>query len=119
MNRQIPSWYRLLTILGFFLFAAEGVPASADGYPLNNEPSTTVKFGDLDLNTDAGRRALLDRLSKAADRVCREQASSFAGVGFSQVRLACYRRTLAAAVDKVHHVQLSALFAALSRPNKR
>ena len=119
MNRQIPSWYRLLTILAYFLFAAEGVPASAGSYPVNDQPSTTVKFGDLDLNTDAGRRALLDRLSKAANRVCREKASSYASVGTAQVHLACYRSTLAAAVDKVHHAQLSALFAALSRQNKR
>ena len=117
MTRQIPSCYRLLTILAFFLSATAGLPASAGGYAVNNEPSTAVRFGDLDLNTEAGRRALLDRLSKAADRVCREQASSFASVGSSQVGLACYRRTLAAAVDKVHHAQLSALFAALSQPD--
>jgi UrcA family protein len=84
---------------------------------VNDEPSTTVKVGDLDLNTGAGRRELLDRLSKAADHVCVEQARSLAALGYSQVHLACYRRTLAAAVDKVHHAQLFALFAALSRMN--
>jgi UrcA family protein len=119
MTRQIPSWYRLLPLLTFFLSAAAGLPAFAGGYSVNDEPSTRVKFVDLDLNTDSGRRALLDRLSKAADHVCGEQASSFASVGSSQMYLACYRRTLAAAVDKVHHAQLSALFAALSRPNTR
>jgi UrcA family protein len=117
MTPQIPSWYRLLTILTFWVSAAAGLPAFAGGYPVNDEPSIRVKFVDLDLNTEAGRRALLDRLGKAADHVCGEQASSFASVGSSQIYLACYRRTLAAAVDKVHHAQLSALFAALSRPN--
>lgn len=113
MTLRIPYWYRLLTILAFFLSAAVALPASAGDYPMNDEPSITVKFGDLDLNTDSGRRALLDRLSKAADRVCVEQAKSFASVGYTQMQLACYRRTLAAVVDKVHDAQLSALFAAL------
>jgi UrcA family protein len=76
-----------------------------------------VKFGDLDPNTVAGRQELLHRLSKAADRVCVEQARSLAALGYTQVHLACYRGTLAAAVDKIHHAQLSALFAALSRRN--
>ena len=115
MTPQIPSCYPLLAILVFFLSAAAGLPASADDRPVNDEPSATVMFGDLDPNTDAGRRELLDRLSKAADRVCVEQARSLAALGYAQVHLACYRRTLAAAVDKFHHAQLSALFAALSQ----
>jgi UrcA family protein len=71
---------------------------------------------DLDLNTDAGTRELLNRLSKAADRICRDgPISALAAYGYYR----CYRRTLAAAVDKVHHEQVSALFAAMSRPNTR
>jgi len=115
MTPEIRSWYRSLTILTVFLSAAASFPASAGGYPMNQEPSTAVKFADLDLNTDSGRRALLDRLSKAADRVCREQAHSFASVGPSDMYLACYRHTLASAVDSIHQTQLSALFANLSR----
>jgi UrcA family protein len=76
-----------------------------------------VKFGDLDLNTDAGRRELLDRLSKAARRVCAEDAFLHSDLGYPQVYGSCYSRSLAAAVDKVHHAQLSAFFAALSRTN--
>jgi hypothetical protein len=72
-----------------------------------------VKFGDLDLNTDAGRRELLDRLRKAARRVCAHEA---AGHFFGDVYGSCYSSTLAAAVAKVHHEQVSALFAAMSRP---
>ena len=73
MTLRIPSWYRLLTILALFLCATAALPVSAAGaFPMNDEPSTTVKMGDLDLNTDSGRRALLDRLSKAANRVCRD-----------------------------------------------
>jgi UrcA family protein len=118
MTLQIHSWYRL-TFLAFLLSAVAGLPAAAGSSAMNDEPSAAVKFGDLDLNTDSGRRVLLDRLSKAADHVCHEQASSFAGLGPFFMYRACYRRTLAAAVDKFHHVQLSALFAATLDPKAR
>ena len=123
MSLQIPSCYRLLISLAFCLSAVVCLPASAGDqpasqcpaatagdHPVNQGSNTTVKFGDLNLNTDAGTRQLLDRLSKAADRVCRDgPIAALAAYGYSR----CYRRTLAAAVDKVHQEQLSALFAAV------
>ena len=129
MTLQIPSFYRPLISLAFFLSAVVCLPASAGDQPVyqcppasagdhsvNQRQSTRVKFADLDLNTDAGRRELLDRLSKAAERVCRDgPVDGLEAYGYSR----CYRRTLAAAVDKVHHEQVSALFAATSRPNTR
>jgi UrcA family protein len=115
MSLQISSRSRLL--IAFFVFAAACLPAAADAQAVNEQPSIKVKFGDLDLNTDAGRRELLDRLKKAADRVCREQALFFGA--YPHDHSACYRATLAAAVDKVHHEQLSALFAATSAPAAR
>jgi UrcA family protein len=116
MNLQIPSCYRLLISLAFFLSTVLCLPASA-GEPKQG-PSTTVKFVDLDLNTDAGRRELLDRLRKSARRVCKEDAFLHRDVAYPQAYGSCYDRTLAAAVDKLHHQQLSALFAATSRPYK-
>jgi len=129
MTLQIPSYYRLLIGLACLLSAVVCLPASAGDQPVNQCPeatagdhpvnlksSVTVKYEDLNLNTDAGTRELLGRLSKAADRVCRDgPVSALEAYGYSR----CYRRTLAAAVDKVHHEQLSALFAAMSRPNTR
>jgi UrcA family protein len=135
MTLQIPSCYRLLIGLAFFLSAVVCLPASAGDQPvkqcppatagdqpLNQGSSTTVKFGDLDLNTDAGRRELLDRLSTAAHRMCAKETllhSLHSEYLFYVHDSTCYSRTLAAAVDKVHHEQLSALFAAMSRPNMR
>ena len=132
MILQIPSYYRLTIALAPFLSSVVCLPASAGDQPVHQCPpatagdhavnqgqSTTVKFADLDLNTDAGRRELLDRLSKAVDRVCRESASGWTIVGSNWVYGSCYRHSLAAAVDKVHHAQLSALFAATLRPNMR
>jgi UrcA family protein len=129
MILQIPSYYRLTIALAPFLSSVVCLPASAGDQPVHQCPpatagdhavnqgqSTTVKFADLDLNTDAGRRELLDRLSKSADRICRTgPVSGLEAYGYSR----CYRRTLAAAVDKVHHEQVSALFAAVAHPNTR
>ena len=75
MTLQIPSCHHLLISLAFFLAAATLPPASAGDHPVNDGPSTKVKFGDLDLNTDAGRRQLLERLNKAASRVCEDYAN--------------------------------------------
>jgi len=125
MTLRIPSCYRLLIGLAFFLSAVVCLPAAAGDQPVSQCPpatagdhavnqwqSTMVKYSDLNLNTDAGTRELLGRLSKAADRVCRDgPVSALAAYGYYR----CYRRTLAAAVDKVHHSQLSALFAAVYR----
>ena len=116
MNLQIPSHYRLLISLTLFLCAAVCLPAFAADGRGDQEASITVKFRDLDLNTDAGRRELLDRLSQAASRVCFENAKSLDALGTPGVWLSCYRNTLAAAVDKVHHAQLSAVSAARSNP---
>lgn len=122
MNRQISSCYRLLITLPFFLCAAASLPAAAD-QPVkagpDGRPSITVTFGDLDLNTDAGKRELLNRLSKAANRVCFENAKSLATFGMAAVQVSCYRHTLAAAVEKVQKEQVSALSAATSHPNTR
>jgi UrcA family protein len=112
MTLQIASCRRLLISLVFVLSTATCLPAFAGDQPVNEGASTTVKFADLDLNTDAGRRELLDRLSKAAGRVCEQYANANWSLGYHQVYSSCFRSSLAAAVDKVHHEQVSALFAA-------
>jgi UrcA family protein len=117
MPFQIPSCHRLLISLAFFLSAATCLPASAADHPVNQGPSTTVKVGDLDLNTDAGRRELLDRLSKAAGRVCEAYANVNWTLGYYEVYSSCFRDSLAAAVEKIHHEQVSALFVATSHRN--
>jgi UrcA family protein len=119
MTLQIRSCHHLLISLVFLLCAATGLPASAGNPRVNEGPSTRVKFGDLDLNTDAGRRELLDRLSKAANRVCEDYAYLYWSDGYLQAYRSCFQSTLAAAVDKIHQEQLSALFAGTSRPNTR
>jgi len=81
---------------------------------VNQAPGIAVKVGDLDLNTDAGRHELLDRLSKAAGGVCEQFANANWALGYYQVYSSCFRSTLAAAVEKIHQEQVSAPFANMS-----
>jgi UrcA family protein len=111
--------HRMLISLVFLVCAVTCLPASAGDYSGNQGPGMRVKAGDLDLNTDAGRHELLDRLSKAASSVCAEYANANWPLGYAQVYRACFQSTLAAAVDKIHHEQVSALFAATSPPKTR
>ena len=118
MTLQIPARKHLLISLALILATATCLPAFA-GDRVNEGPSTRVKVGDLDLNTDAGRRELLNRLNKAASRVCEDYAYPYFSYGYLQVYRSCFQSTLTAAVDKIHLEQLSALFAATSRPSGR
>jgi UrcA family protein len=114
MTLQTTSLCRLvITGALFSLLSAAAYSQAFAAQPVNEKSGVTVKYADLNLNTDAGTRELLDRLSKAADHVCHKAGwnSALDDYGFYR----CYRRTLAAAVDKVHHSQLSALFAAVYR----
>ena len=78
-----------------------------------------MKFGDLNLNTDTGRRELLDRLVRAPTMSAVERVSRISPLdafGFAGP-VSVLRDTLAAGVEKVDHSQLSALFAATSLQN--
>ena|SRR5215467_9156470 len=112
MTLKFPACYSLLVSLSVLLATTTSLPASADDQLVNESPSMRVRVADLDLNTDAGRRELLNRLSKAAARVCEAYANANWSLGYSQIYRSCFRSSLAAAVNKVHHEQVSALFAA-------
>ena len=115
MSLQSASRSRLPIAISVSVAAC--LPAAADAEAVNEQPSIKVKFADLDLDTDAGRREPLTRLKKGADRVCLEQALALAGASMT---IPCAAAPpLRPAVNKVHHNQLSALFAATSRPPMR
>jgi UrcA family protein len=119
MTLQIASSHHLLISLAFLLSTTTCLPVSAGDQRVNVGPSTRVKLGDLDLSTDAGRRELLERLRKAANRVCMDYAYLYWSQGYLEAYRSCFESTLAAAVEKVHHEQFSALYAGTSRPPTR
>ena len=114
MNAERLHRFRPLLVLAMGLAAAASLPAGADEQVPKAGPVITVKYGDLDLDTDKGRHELLDRLSRATRRVCREYASSYA-VGYQEVYRGCYRASLSAAVDDVHQRQMTELYASVAR----
>lgn len=114
MNAERLHRYRLLLVLAFGLAGALSLPAAAAESVRATLPVIKVKYGDLDLDTEKGRRELLDRLSRASRKVCREYASSYA-VGYQEVYRGCYRASLSAAVDDVHQRQVTELYASVAR----
>lgn len=67
----------------------------------------TVKYDDLDINTDSGAKALYSRLRTAARRVC----TSFEGKELRQKEQwkSCFNDSLARAVVNVNQERLTAL----------
>jgi UrcA family protein len=66
--------------------------------------SIVVRYGDLDLATDAGVKALYSRLQVAAGKVCRSLYSEG-----GPRRQACYEQSLSRAVTHVNLAMLSVL----------
>ena len=72
-------------------------------------PAVTVSYGDLDLSTAAGAKALYERLASAARMVCPGEFSP----DLKQVAgyYTCRREAIARAVSRINSSQLAALVA--------
>ncbi len=74
-----------------------------------NAPSVAVRYGDLDLNSEAGRDALNARLSMAARNVCDHHGYARTGsLSYHAQTKACYDEALTAALSQVNSGQLAA-----------
>ena len=98
---SLQTTFRSRLPIAISVFAAACLPAAADAEAVSEQASIKVKFGDLDLNMDAGRLEPVTRLKKGADRVCLEQALTLAGTPTTIPRATA--PPLRPAVDKVHH----------------
>ena len=86
---------KVLLIAGALLALA--APAAAGVHPAKDQPdvlSTTVRYGDLDLNRTAGADMVLGRIARAARDVCGE-----APAPRDLAKRARYRACLATATD--------------------
>ena len=72
-------------------------------------PSTKVRFGDLNLGTDAGVDTLYGRIKSAARQVCRESVEPGDGLAAHKY-WGCYDKAIADAVSKVNNSQLTAMY---------
>ena len=69
----------------------------------------TVRYSDLDLSTEAGIRALYNRIQAAAERGCFWAASDRNGIDHEQIYAACYGEAVANAVRQLNYPRLAAL----------
>jgi len=75
-------------------------------------PATmTVRYDDLNLSKQSDAQALYGRLQHASDKVCREY-KDIRNLDRMRIYNACYRDTLARAVDTVGHAAVKAAYAA-------
>jgi UrcA family protein len=104
-HRALSYRSSLGTAAALGLILATSVVSAA---PVTEAVSEHVRVDTFNLSSDAGTRALLLKLSGAAERVC--------GVGESRdlARVvqskACYRETLGNAVDSVRNERLTQLY---------
>jgi UrcA family protein len=100
-------------IIALSLFAACSALSAAGAAVADEVPSTTVKYGDLNLGTDAGVHALYGRLVRAADRVCHVEFN--VDLQTRQRALECREAAIARAVAALGNPRLVALRAAHAR----
>jgi UrcA family protein len=106
--RIIPSSVLALALTGTLI--AGGAQALADpaARPRSLEPSVTVRFADLNLNSPAGARVLYGRIQSAAQTVCGPSFSLWNGSQWHAWK-ECYRTTIDAAVRQIDRPVLTAL----------
>jgi len=90
----------------FALVAVLGVLGSAQALADAPAKSIRVKYGDLDLSTQAGATTLYNRIRGAARTVCGEEGSSFAD---KAIWRSCFNGAISDAVVTVNNPRLTAL----------
>lgn len=79
---------------------------------INDRPAQTVRYSDLNLNTDAGVASLYNRIHHAAEQVCGTVDSRrLEQVAAAQ---ACVNTAMATSVSAVGNIQLTQVFMAHS-----
>jgi UrcA family protein len=107
--RLTPTRRTLLQVLCATAAIAGPLAASA-GTSMSDVPTVTVRYDDLNLASDAGTKALLRRLSAAADRVCAVgQSRELRRENYAEQ---CASEALSRAVVAVHNERLSTLYRA-------
>ena len=103
MNAKFATASALVSLLTSVCMSASAAPPLGSYY--QDAPSHVVHFGDLDISTTAGARALQARIAIAAFRVCREAMPGPAGVEV----VACQHTLTDAAVADLNDPTLTAL----------
>jgi UrcA family protein len=96
---------RIAVLVGCLFAGAAGAAQAA--VPADTAPSVVVRYGDLDLSTTEGVRALYQRISVAAREVCPYEDSK--QLSLVALNHNCREAAIERAVASVHNTQLAAL----------
>ena len=102
MNSRVKSDNRTILAYLAVLWLACGLAVSSA--QAGDARSETVKFGDLNLNSQAGVEALYGRIHAAARRVCEQPAGELAGAS------RCITKAESQAIGKVNSPLLTAFY---------
>ena len=103
---QFP-WAAILTIAAGLLCGFSNPARAAE--PVDTSPSVVVKYGDLNLNTEAGSLTLYARLAAAAKSVC--PAADPRNLRSLSASRACQTEAMQRAVNDIRSPRLAALVA--------
>ncbi len=106
IKSQIISMASILTASSMF-FASAAMGGTAQAAEVPRYDKTIVAFGDLNLDSQQGTKALYARLRNGAESVC----SSFEGrdLFFKRLWQTCFDQAVAAAVVQVNRPSLTTL----------
>jgi UrcA family protein len=93
--------------MGLLILGAAGMPLAAA--PVIG-PDVTVRFADLNINTEAGAEKLYERIRQAAARVC--PLPDLRPLAEHAAATRCRNEVVAQAVNRVSSAQLTAVYAA-------
>lgn len=95
--------------LGYAAAIVALAPICGNASDFGMPSKAVVKYSDLDINTEAGARALFHRLMKAADEICPVDATTHY---LNRIENTCVYATMTKAVRDVNSAALSKFYAA-------
>lgn len=98
----------LASALGVAMLGTVQARTANAASPADDPPTVQVQYGDLNLATDQGARALLERIKAAARQVC--PAADGRDLAAFQSSRRCAREAVARAIDQVGSPRLAALY---------
>jgi UrcA family protein len=107
MNKPRFTSINSILAVGFLALAGAAMSGRVQGAETPQFNRSIVTFGDLNLDSEQGTRALYARLRNGAEDVC----SSFQGrdLFFKRVWQSCFNQALTAAVEHVNSPSLTTL----------
>jgi len=78
------------------------------GEAVNDVPTRTVRYSDLNLGTQAGATALYNRIRHAAEEICGDPSSR--QLADAAAAKACVARAISSSVHSVHSARLASVY---------